>query len=190
MSYQLPIQENKKTNDTGEETVYRNVDLRDIPKGESVTFKNMGEPQIIDSQYGPRYMFRMILPDNTEVTSFVNQNMKVSGPGVPFGKKLHELMTEKTGDITITRLKSSSRGKLQGTDKFDLWSLKSSAETPEQQGATSAPNQDSLVLTEEEQKLVNQQDLFTKPFEQIKDLFDAYGIPEARALQIYEEFKK
>lgn len=170
----------EKTMEDG--SIRRNIDLRMLNKGESIKLKRIGEPAEYESEYGKSYLFQFSTEEGTEVGGFVREHQKSQGFG--FGVSLKDALLKATPDVEITRLKVSTRAKLKGSDKYDLWGVKSLNED------TVPTDSTSLVLTTKEKEIAEDAGLLGKPFEQIKTVFLENGTNEERARIIYEKYLK
>lgn len=86
---------------------HRNIDLREIPYGNSDTITLMQDtPFRVMTQYGPSYLFT-VWHNNEEVTAFVPEGFKGEG----FGMTLESAMSSfKKGDILqITKLEGKTK---------------------------------------------------------------------------------
>jgi len=172
----LPIQE--KTMEDG--SIRRNIDLRELPKNESVVLKKIGEPAEYESQYGKSYLFVFEMEDGKEVSGFIREHQKSNGFG--FGVSLKDALVKATPELKITRMKVSSRSLLKGPDKYDLWNVESLNKDQQPLDST------ELVLTTKEKEIVEDAVLRNKPFEQIKEVFTTNGTNEERARMIYDKY--
>lgn len=163
-------------------SVRRNIDLRMLPKGESIKLKRIGEPAEYESEYGKSWLFQFETEEGVEVGGFVREHQKSNGFG--FGVSLKDALIKATPDIEITRLKVSNRSKLKGSDKYDLWGVKSLNED------TVPSDSAELVLTTKEKEIAEDTGLLGKPFEQIKTVFLENGTNEERARMIYDKYLK
>jgi len=96
----------KKVNRDNGKT-YCNIDLRDIPYGnsESIVLLN-NDPYEMEGQYGKSYIFKFLY-NNEEVTAFVPENYKAEG----FGRNLAtDLQNFERGDIiSIYKLEGKTK---------------------------------------------------------------------------------
>lgn len=163
-------------------SVRHNIDFRELPKGETVKLKRIGEPAEYESQYGKSWLFQFQMEDGKEVSTFVREHQKSNGFG--FGVSLKDALIKATPDVAITRLKVSNRSLLKGEDKYDLWGVKSLNDDTVPSDST------TLVLTTKEKEIAEDAGLLGKPFEQIKSVFLDNGTNEERARMIYDKYLK